>query len=180
MTIPLDFSERYKVEDRGYETPCWIWQGAKWKNGYGVIHVLGTSKADGTSRNEGAHRYAYQLRYGPIPRGQRVLHKCDQPDCVNWNHLYAGTQKQNIKDAIDRGRFNPGFREGVSHNVGESNPQVKLNPAKVAEIREMRARGVPERTVAKRYDISRSQVGRIYRGERWKVEALSFAAKLVS
>jgi hypothetical protein len=165
MTTPLEFHQRYRVEDRGYKTPCWIWQGAKWKNGYGVIHVLGTSKADGSSKNEGAHRYAYKLRYGSIPRGKRVLHKCDQPDCVNWDHLFAGTQKDNLQDASRKGRMTG--HPGLSRNVGKTNAQAKIGPDEVAKIRELCARGVRQGAVAKQFGISRAQVNRIHRGKRW-------------
>jgi HNH endonuclease len=165
MTEPLDFHQRYRIEDRGYETPCWIWQGAKWRNGYGVIHVLGTSKANGTSRNEGAHRHAYNLRYGSIPAGKRVLHRCDQPDCVNWDHLFCGTQKQNIQDAVRKGRMTG--HPGLSRNSGTANAGAKISLDDVVRIRELCARGYTMTEVAKHFPISRTQVGRIHRGQRW-------------
>lgn len=73
---------RYIVEDRGYETPCWIWQMSKVnKEGHGWIKVDG--------RQDLAHRHFYRTHVGPIPAGFHVHHRCEQPSCVNPDHLEA-------------------------------------------------------------------------------------------
>lgn len=81
---------------------CWIWTGAKHIRGYGASAVI-----MGDTR---AHRISWLLTRGPIPRGLGVLHKCDTPLCVNPDHLYLGDQKQNVADAVSRGRMTSGFK----------------------------------------------------------------------
>ena len=77
---------------------CWIWTGAVSSNGYGHIGIDGKMIL--------AHRASYALKNGEIKKGLQVNHHCDNKLCVNPEHLYAGTQKQNIADCISRGRFN--------------------------------------------------------------------------
>lgn len=80
-------------------TGCWLWLGAMEADGYGRISV------DGRMRR--VHRVAFAAWVEPLPNGQRVLHRCDQPACINPEHLYAGSAKDNIDDALRRGRLNP-------------------------------------------------------------------------
>jgi hypothetical protein len=85
---------------------CWPWTGQTVTGGYGRLGWQG--------RREIAHRVAWELFEGPIPEGQWVLHHCDNPPCCNPLHLYAGTQRQNIHDAIARGRFSPPPRRNAA------------------------------------------------------------------
>lgn len=84
-----DFWKRVKKTDG-----CWIWDGSQHR-GYGRF----TARA----RTESAHRWAYELSIGSIPKGMFVCHKCDNKKCVNPNHLYLGTCAQNTRDALRRG-----------------------------------------------------------------------------
>lgn len=84
----------YKVDEK---TGCWIWQLSTDKNGYGITEL--------NSKKEAAHRVYYKKYKGLVPDKLLVLHKCDNPPCVNPEHLFLGTQKQNIQDAINKGRF---------------------------------------------------------------------------
>ena len=80
------------------ETECWNWTGARSPLGYGRFSV---------DRNESvwvASRYSWFIHNGPIPKGMYICHKCDNPPCVNPNHLFLGTQSDNIKDAYRKGR----------------------------------------------------------------------------
>lgn len=87
---------------------CWEWTAARNpQSGYGVIRI--GSKAAGTSRTETAHRVSWLLTHWLIPRGRFVLHKCDNRKCVRPDHLYIGTQQDNMRDVQVRGRHNNAY-----------------------------------------------------------------------
>jgi HNH endonuclease len=75
---------------------CWIWIGAKHGCGYGAM------KANG--RQVDAHRLSWEIHNGPIPANTQVLHRCDVRGCVNPKHLFLGTQRDNVLDAVNKGR----------------------------------------------------------------------------
>lgn len=77
---------------------CWLWTGAKNKQGYGHLKIKGKTYR--------AHRVSYELFNGKIPPGFLVMHKCDNPLCVNPNHLKLGTHKDNTQDMMEKGRDN--------------------------------------------------------------------------
>lgn len=97
------FSEKVSPpNDRG----CKLWSGTKDKNGYGIIW-------GGTGFGcRFAHRVAWVLTKGPIPKGMCVCHKCDVPSCVNVEHLFLGTQRDNLADMRSKGRQVFGSRHG--------------------------------------------------------------------
>lgn len=76
---------------------CWLWRGGLHQKGYG-------SMGDGDGSHVRAHRYSYLLHFGPIPKGKMVCHKCDNPPCVNPEHLFLGTAQSNMDDMIQKGR----------------------------------------------------------------------------
>lgn len=81
---------------------CWEWRGSLFPNGYGIFYV--------NDKSVRAHRYSYELHKGTIPKGKMILHSCDNRKCVNPDHLRAGTARDNIMDALERGRAKPPVR----------------------------------------------------------------------
>lgn len=90
-----------KVDTSG---ECWEWTAGCFKRGYGAF-------AYDDHRPGYAHRFSYELHHGPIPEGKVVRHTCDNPKCVNPDHLKVGTQRDNIMDAINRDRWMTPARE---------------------------------------------------------------------
>lgn len=95
------FWENYKEDENG----CWIWKKCIHISGYGNLRVEGKTKK--------AHRVSFELKNGPIPEGMDVLHKCDVRSCINPDHLYLGTDKENAQDREDRGRGEPSTKNMV-------------------------------------------------------------------
>lgn len=96
----LDLSGRFDITLRlmshvNQTDHCWLWEGSQTK-GYGNIKIDG--------QNEGVHRVAFALLVAVVPEGMYVLHKCDNPVCVNPEHLFLGTQLDNVQDAMEKGR----------------------------------------------------------------------------
>ena len=149
-----------KVDKKG-EDECWEWIASKDKDGYGYF---GLDKKICL-----AHRISWILHYGDIPfhnsyHGMCVLHKCDNPSCVNPNHLFLGTNKDNMKDMVNKGRSSK-----ISRSQGIKNPQHKLKEQEVLEIRQ---KYIPykysQRQLAKEYNIDQKQICNIVNYKTWK------------
>lgn len=95
-----DPRDRFFAKVRKTDT-CWLWMGGKDKDGYGKFQL--TVSGSRKQIHVRAHQYAYFLKHGRYATPQ-VLHSCDTPACVNWDHLHEGTQSKNIRDCVLRGR----------------------------------------------------------------------------
>ena len=127
---------------------CWLWMGNATKNGYGVI-----------AQNY-AHRLSYAMHNGEIGN-LHVLHRCDNPGCVNPKHLFLGTQQDNNADKLKKGRASGGSMKGTEHH------QAKLNDQNVIQIRERYKHGENQTQLAKAFSISQGTVWSIVNRKTW-------------
>ena len=152
-TIPFSdvrFQRKVQITDS-----CWLWTGClKKRDGYGWV---GRNK-----KQMGAHRYAWILINGPIPDGLCVLHKCDNPPCVNPDHLFLGTQVDNIRDMQSKGR------QACNH-LGQANPNAKLSVADVHTVRLLCAHGVKQSVVARLFGVKEGCISKIMLNRTWKL-----------
>ena len=148
-SIQARFDSRYKIDP---STDCWLWAGGKTSRGYGNMSF------DGGARRAHAHRVSHELHIGPIPEGFVVCHKCDNPACVNPEHLFAGTQRDNIRDMDAKGR-----RVTVAKR-GSENSLSKLTEAQALEIYNSPK---SQRVLAKEYGVSQRAIWKIKNHETW-------------
>ena len=143
MTVAERFFEKVAKSEA-----CWEWTAAKDSSGYGCISIGG--------RLDGAHRVSWRIAFGEIPNGLLVLHKCDNRSCVNPDHLFLGTVKDNVQDMVAKGR----------NVAGEG--RRKLTATQVVDVFRLRAKGWLQREIAQEMRVSQKQISRILRGENWK------------
>lgn len=124
---------------------CWFWVGFTDYAGRGQIRVDKTRVF--------AHRFSYQNFVGKIPNNMCVCHKCDNPSCVNPEHLFLGSIKDNNRDMIAKGRHCPAY---------------KLGPIEVRKIRAAYARGVTQKVLGKRYGVDRAYLSLVVNHKIWK------------
>ncbi len=134
---------------------CWEWQGFRLR-GYGMIGR--GRRGEGTALT---HRVAWEEAYGPIPDGLCVLHSCDNPPCCNVEHLFLGTQTENLADMDAKGRR----ADLTGRFVGEKNPSAKLTVAQVVAIR---ADTRPQVAIAAKYGMSKASISEIKSGKKWR------------
>jgi len=141
------------IEDRFFsrfvklENGCWQWKAHTDKDGYGIL--------PGDKKNTRSHRLSYELHIGEIPKDMIVCHKCDNPGCVNPEHLFVGTPKDNAQDALNKKR----------HYLGEKNGRSKLTFENVQEILISKMNG---EQLAKRFGVSRATINNVRRGTTWQ------------
>jgi hypothetical protein len=135
-------------------TGCWLWLGATKKDG-------GYPRVWFNGKYQKGHRVAWELANGETLGDRCALHKCDQPSCINPEHIFAGTQADNVADMLSKGR------ERYVGLPGEQNGRAKLTDAQVAALRADLANGMTQTAAAARYGISQARVSKIWRGEGW-------------
>lgn len=135
---------------------CWLWTGYLRNGAYGALWV------DGKMRY--THRLSYEMHHGPVPKGMVVCHRCDVPACVRPEHLFIGTDADNMADMRAKKRGSP-----PPKLCGLANPNATLTDEQVEEVRRLVAGGMKQRDVAKRYGVSQSTVWRLAHGF-WRVK----------
>lgn len=133
---------------------CWLWEGGINENGYGIIGVA-------NNKTDKAHRVSWRLHCGEIPVGANILHRCDVPACVNPEHLFLGTLRDNSRDCVSKGR------NFIPDNCGTKAAWAKLDWKKVADIR---TRRMSQHNFAKLYEVSRSAVRNVQLNKSWNKE----------
>ncbi len=137
---------------------CWVWTASKDEFGYGRIGVGG--HAGPMIR---AHVASWILHFGPVPKGQCVCHKCDNPGCPYWNHLFLGTREDNLADMRNKGR-------GAN---GDSHGRRILTSEQAAEIRRRYVRGsrwgmkANTKALSEEFGVCTGTIWCIARGDIW-------------
>lgn len=145
---------------------CWEWTASKRAKGYGAFVWAGPSGEVVQGR---AHRYSWMLHRGAIPAGACVLHTCDNPACVNPEHLWLGSKADNNRDMCMKGRHVSGGTHcgRGNYKIGEQHHNAKLTSDAVNKLREDRKAGLSFSQLAKKYGIALSTAFRTAKGISW-------------
>lgn len=135
------------------EHGCVIWLGCKTPKGYGHLAKVTVNQSE-----QIAHRIAYALYVGEIPKGAHVLHRCDVPSCVNPEHLFVGTNADNVADKVAKGRSFLGIKAA----------KVRLSERDAADIKYQLQLGTTQKTLADKYHVHPSTIGAIATGKTWQ------------
>ena len=139
-----------KVDKTDDANSCWEWTAGKTSRDYGEFRLNGKMVY--------AHRLAWSLRYKrKIPEGMYICHHCDNKGCVNPRHLFLGTQADNMRDAVEKGRI----------AQGEDHGRSKLTKAQVILIKKIYP-AVSQRLLARVFGISNQQISNIVNGKMWQ------------
>lgn len=131
---------------------CWIWKGSVNKFGYGRVRINDQGSL-------GAHRVMYELFKGEIKNSLNVCHACDNRLCVNPEHLWLGTDKENHSDMVKKGRR--------TILRGSANKKSKLKEADINKIIDMEKNGMKRIDIAEIYQVDRSTIDRIFNKKTW-------------
>lgn len=130
------------------DTGCYEWTASKFWDGYGQF------RWDAARPNLKAHRAAWELAYGPIPDGHQVCHKCDNPGCVNVEHMFLGTHQDNVTDKVAKGRHRDRNGQLTANLTDEQIDQIyALGPT------------VPQGELARRFGVTQSRISMILNGK---------------
>lgn len=134
------------------ENDCWEWNGYIGSRGYGQICIDYKTKL--------AHRFSWELHFGDIPKRMHVCHKCDNRKCVNPEHLFIGTQKENILDMVRKGRSNKAKAEKCG--------RAKLSKDEVIKIRGLLSNGISISQISKDFNMTLANIWNIKHNKTWK------------
>lgn len=148
MTVEERFWSHVPIRDAG---KCWIWDGTINQNGYGIHSERG--------KNILAHRYSYELHFGVSPQEKMVCHHCDNPPCVNPEHLFLGTNTDNMQDAAKKDRI----------SFGDRHWKARLTEQEVKEILRLNQLGsVTKTSLARQFGVSLTHLCAITNGRKWQ------------
>lgn len=154
IRINASVSERMmKYTSVGGEGECWVWNGYRDRQGYGMLKVF----VNGAFSHRKASQISYIMSFGAIPTGKLVCHTCDNKSCVNPAHLYAGSASDNIRDRM--------VRQGM--NRGEHLAWSKITENDVREIRRLFPI-VGRAALAKMFRLSPQHVSKVARRLEWR------------
>lgn len=136
---------------------CQEWDLARNRTGYGIV-----SRYDGGSTL--VHRRVWEEMYGAIPEGMCVCHRCDNPPCINIEHLFLGTHADNMADMASKGRAHG---TPIPAKPGSAHHMAKLHESLLPEIRARHEAGETQRSIARSIGIHQSQISRILSGKAW-------------
>lgn len=134
---------------------CWEWVGYREKTNYGRVSFRGNNKML-------THRVSWILTNGEIPNDLCVLHRCDNPPCVNPEHLFLGTIADNNADRDRKGRWKENGIKGSQHW------RSKIDESDVRVIKGLISVGTKQRAIARFFDMSEQAIGDIKAGRRWR------------
>lgn len=134
---------------------CWIWTG--------YLSRVGRPRITYKNKRLETHRFSYTVFKGEIPKGLCICHRCDNIKCVNPKHLFAATQKENMRDCVAKGRCKSGL-----NRVGEKNYNAQLNSEKVIMVRDLYRQGSSIKQLAKEYNVSQDLIRRAVKGITWR------------
>lgn len=138
------------------DSGCWEWTATKNNKGYGMFTV------SSYAGKQLAHRLSYRDAHGPIPKGGLILHSCDNPACVNPEHLRIGTHKENVADMDERNR------RVTNTPFGEANCNALLTAYQVIQMRRDYIAGVPKAQIAEANGITKASLDDVISGNSWK------------
>lgn len=150
--------------NRGGPDECWEWRAARDKNGYGFFKLYPLMLK--------AHRVSWEYRHGPIPKGLFVLHRCDNPPCVNPAHLFLGTARDNSRDMFSKGRGITGDQSWTRQRpesvpYGQRVGTAKLRDVDIPIVRGLLSSGISQTEIGRRFGVSQRAISFIKRGVRW-------------
>jgi len=146
LTEPVE-TRLWKSYEPEPNSACWLWNLSLNRDGYGLVNTLRKTRQ--------AHRVAYELAIGPIPRGMCVLHHCDVPPCINPSHLFLGTPAANMADRDRKNRQARYERQWRARLTQDA-------------VRAIRSSSEPVAALAARYDIDSSAIQAVLDGRTWK------------
>jgi hypothetical protein len=155
-----------RVDMTGGMFECWEWTATRDSHGYGKFWW--------GEKMTGSHRVSWEITNGVVPDGLFVLHKCDNPPCVNPSHLWLGTKKDNSEDCVRKGRSPRGERQGMNTHpecrvIGERNGSHKLTEQQVVEIRSRYAQGnVTQTELGIEFNVTKSLIWCIVHNKAWR------------